>query len=137
MKKLLYIFLMLSLVLSLYACKIGGDGDEGSGDSGYNSGTGDSGTGDNSGSGDSSDGVIPERYVFAPGTAVTVVTDGEYAETERLIEKIEGATGVAVTVTDNTSIVKAHEIVIGQSSREISKLAYRYLERIKEYREGY
>lgn len=134
---------MLSLVLSLYACKIGGDGDEGSGDSGSgnsgsgDSGSGDSGSGDNSGSGDSSDGVIPERYVFAPGTAVTVVTDGEYADTERLIEKIEAATGVAVTVTDNTSSVKAHEIVIGQSSREISKLAYRYLERIKEYREGY
>ncbi len=137
MKKLLYIFLILSLIISLAACSIGDDEDSGDGSGGSSDSGGSSGDGTGDSSGDSSDGTVPSKYVFAPGTSVTVIADGEYADTARLVEKIETATGVSVRIADDSSALTPHEIILGESTRDISKMAYRYLERIKEYREGY
>jgi len=133
MKKLLYILMMVIIAVTLVSCKVGdGNGD----DNGDGGGTSNEGTSDG-GSGDAADGSAEGNYLFTSGTEVTIVANSEYSSTKRLIEAVQTVTGVAPVKKTDGDARATHEIIVGESTRDISRQAYRYLERIKEYREGY
>ena len=104
MKKLLSLTALLLLVMiALFSCKSGGT-DE-----------------------------LPEgEYIFAPGSSVTVICNSPTKSVNELAGTVAAAVGNDVLLATDAAPKAEHEIVIGETSRELSRTAYRLLERIKD-----
>jgi len=127
MKKYLFLILTLLLLLlpCLSACAIGGGG-SGSG-SGGSDGS-DSGS-DAGGDGGSEDGDAEQ--IYSPGVSCPLVYDGgASASVEKLASWLTTVTGEKPTSLTSSDAEAENEIVIGRCEREISKKAYRLMERI-------
>ena len=142
MKRKNIILLLLAAIVGLLlsSCSIGGTGAGGTGTGGSDSsdtGTGgstDTGSGDvgDSGSGDSTDeDTDPQtEYIFAPGEDLTLVI-GEGALTEANYIKLDNALKAKrrYTLWDGVSEAGEHEIIVGRCDRELSRIAYKLLDR--------
>ena len=133
MKKLLYLLLVLTLALSLGSCRIGGDGGSDDG-----SGSGDSDVGDSGATPDGdSGGDVSENYIYNENSTLTVVYSRGTINTEnslRLNSALNEVLGQRYTVVNDISTPgSGHELVIGQTNREITRMAYKKLSR--QYKE--
>ncbi len=81
--------------------------------------------------GNGSDDIPDGEYIFAPGSNITIICNSATENTSELAQAIGNATGKAVSVAADTSPAATHEIIIGETSRDLSRTAYRLLERIK------
>jgi len=121
MKKRILMLLPLSLllILALFSCKIGGDG------------------GDNGGAGGSTDGVtdIPaEGLIYSGDITLQIVMNGA-AFDDSLLDSLKQELNLRTHSTPapvkDDSPVADHELVIGPSNREVSRIAYDRLARIR------
>jgi len=120
---------LLSVMLTLSSCSIGGSSDS-DGATGDSAGT-DSGTagGETDGT-DDEDVTEPKKVIFTRGEELAlVVSDGALTEDNcsYLCDELQKIR--AFNETDGGAERAKHEIIFGKSDREISKKAYRLLER--------
>jgi len=119
---------ILILTLALSSCmNIGGTGGaQGGADNG---GSG----GENNGSGGEDNGGEGEDYIFSNNSTLTIVIpEGEVSEENKTLIAAAMKGLNDYTLSDGRDEPNAHEIVFGRSDREVSKKAYKYLER-QEY----
>ncbi len=102
------IILLVSLVILLTSCKLPF----------FNKNPG--GTGDNDGTGNNSS----DTMIYGEGVSTTVViAQGSGIDTARIDEAIFNACGVVTILRDDTSETVKGEIVIGETTREVTSLA--------------
>ncbi len=83
------------------------------------------------------DAVITENTIWAPGRTLYAVSEkGLTWDAQSLLNEIQYDLGVTVSVVSDTSAPAGSEFVIGRTEREISKRAYRNLERRLEEEPG-
>ena len=136
MKKLYLLLICLTLAASLLSsCRIG-NGDSGTQGSGGNSTDGGSDNTGGAGTGDTDGGAEPSSdAVFGFGISTTVIrADGEVSEESlnRLVaikNRVLAQGGASAQITDDLTAAGAHEIVIGDTDREITADAKEILRR--------
>ena len=134
-KSLIFTVILMLSLSALFSCKLvdnikglfGGDSGDSSGD---NTGDG-GGTDDGGDSSNSSDGTADdfEGAVFSPDTLTYVIRNS--GDTDRdflsyiaaLRNAIEAKTGKFINMTDDLSDIREHEIVLGNTERDISEAA--------------
>ena len=131
MKKIIFLALTVLVLISvMVSCTV--DGNDNTDNSGGNSQTP---------SGGNSQVEDNGEYVFSDGSALKIVTSAIEASGERaeeynaLVQKIYSAIAygngnVSVDIISDTQEAAAHEIIIGESSRPLSKRAYTRLSRL-------
>jgi len=155
---ILAVALMLSLSV-LFSCKIfggsgggsGGGGNTGGGSGGNNSSdNGGDNAGDDTGddSGDTDDDGTSDDFegaIFSPNTLTYVIRNSEDTDREYLSyitalrDAIEAKTGKFVNMTDDLSELREHEIVLGDSARDITAAASQRMRKmlVSAIRESY
>jgi len=136
MKKLLYLLLVLALVLSLSSCRIGGDGDsdDGGASDGTGSDSGNSGASPDSGAG----GSVSERYIYNESSRLSVIYSPDAISRDNAVRVGQALRGVLdgryTVINDTETPESEHELVIGHTNREITRMAYKKLSR--QYKES-
>ncbi|MBQ8584051.1 MAG: polysaccharide deacetylase family protein [Clostridia bacterium] len=125
---------LLTVLAMLFSCRIGGDGGA-DGDSGSSGGSGDSGAGDSSGGSTdsgSADGTHSGTLIYDRTSDLKLVLAKDVAGSDvtDIFNALQGKVK-SVSMSDDRSEVAEHEIVFGQTDREISKTAYKRLSRIR------
>lgn len=115
---------MLSLCFSLFSC--GSEKADGE--------IGGSGSNTSQGTGDKVD--LPKGdYIFAPGSTISIVTNSYADSAKEISGRLWQAIGTAIETKNDSAPMAAHEVIIGETGRDLSKTAYRQLQRLKDEKE--
>ena len=71
-------------------------------------------------------------FIYAPGSTVTIIYNGDPADVDSVVSAIWTAAGVRVDVKTDAAQPSAHEIAVGATNRALTERAKRQFEREKQ-----